>query len=106
MHSENFSSWLRDKIFADDDTNISETLKCLAFGPRSHASSYSGYIINGQRYHRKDVENSTQNSGVSLEATTMNPIASKVTFYGGTVKLLLLLSPMMCWCYMLISGLL
>lgn len=30
--------------------------------------SYSGFLVNGRRFHTKHVQRSTQNSGVSLEA--------------------------------------
>ncbi|KAF7126805.1 hypothetical protein RHSIM_Rhsim11G0005700 [Rhododendron simsii] len=33
--------------------------------------SYTGYIINGQRFHTKEAEKSTQNSGVSIDAATL-----------------------------------
>ena len=65
-------------------------LKWLANGPRRHAMSYTGYIINGKRFHISDVDKATQNSGVSLEATTicrsstrdMSQQLSMVTYYG------------------------
>ena len=44
----------------------SDILKWLANGPRKTAMSFSGYIINGQRFHIKSIERSTQNSGVSM----------------------------------------
>lgn len=53
---------------------------------------YSGYIINGSRYHTKDRDSSrvSQNSGVSLVATAMqvasykdkNPVYAEMSFYG------------------------
>lgn len=54
-----------------NDRGISETLKWLTYGPKSYAMSYSGYIINGLRFHTKDSEKSTQNNGVSIEAETI-----------------------------------
>ena len=55
-------------------------------------SKYNGYIINGCRYHTKDRDESrtTQNSGVSVVASTMqissakdkNPIFDELCFYG------------------------
>ena len=33
--------------------------------------SYSGYVINGKRYHTTEAERSTQDYGVSVEAKTI-----------------------------------
>ena len=81
-----------------NDHGISETLKWLAYGPRSHAMSYSCYIINGLRFHTKDSEKSTQNSGVSIEAETIcrssvkdtNQIVGKISYYGIIKDIILL----------------
>ncbi|KAF5182888.1 Transposon protein, putative, CACTA, En/Spm sub-class [Thalictrum thalictroides] len=73
-----------------DSSNVSETLKWLAFGPRQHTMSYSGYIINGQRFHRKRDDKSTQNSGVSLEATPMSGSNEKIFYYGVINDIILL----------------
>lgn len=71
---------------------VTDTVKWLAQGPRKGVSKYSGYDIDGYRYHTKarDDERAVQNSGVSLVASTMqvssakdkNPIVSNMTFYG------------------------
>lgn len=64
----------------------------MALGPRDTAIRFSGYIINGVRYHTKERElkRKTQNSGVMLKAKTssyssardMNPQEGDVTYYG------------------------
>ncbi|KAJ0078198.1 hypothetical protein Patl1_36994 [Pistacia atlantica] len=41
--------------------------------------SYNGYVINGQRFRTKDVDKSTQNSGVSIKATTICRASAKDT---------------------------
>ncbi|KAF7145894.1 hypothetical protein RHSIM_Rhsim04G0152600 [Rhododendron simsii] len=51
--------------------NELERLQWLANGPGKHVMSYTGYIINEQRFHTKEVEKSTQNSDVSIDATTL-----------------------------------
>lgn len=53
---------------------------------------YQGYIVNGCRYHTKerDAERVSQNSGISITATTMqvasakdkHPVVSNLSFYG------------------------
>ena len=60
--------------------------------------SYARYIINGQRFHTKEDEKSTQNSGVSIEATTMCRASMKdiaqvvdVVPYYGIIKEIILL---------------
>ncbi|KAJ0113158.1 hypothetical protein Patl1_03573 [Pistacia atlantica] len=60
--------------------------------------SYNGYDINGQRFHTKDVNKSTQNSGVSIEATTICRASAKdtsrvvdVVAYYGVIKEIILL---------------
>ena len=55
-------------------------------------SKYNGYTINGCRYHTKERDDlrTTQNSGVSVVASTMqiasakdkNPIFGELCFYG------------------------
>ncbi|XP_062080640.1 uncharacterized protein LOC133785417 [Humulus lupulus] len=78
-----------------DETDL---LKWLAYGPRKHAASYTRYIINGQRFHIHDIEKSTQNSGVSIEATTMcrssakdvSQVPNLVSYYGVIREIILL----------------
>ncbi|XP_042460501.1 uncharacterized protein LOC122044019 [Zingiber officinale] len=53
------------------DRRFSNRIQWLAHGPRKHVISYTGYIINGHRFHTIDVGRSTQDSGVSVEADTI-----------------------------------
>ncbi|XP_062075977.1 uncharacterized protein LOC133780117 [Humulus lupulus] len=65
---------------------------------KKHAASYTGYIINGQRFHVHDIEKSTQNSGVSIEVTTMcrssakdvSQVPNLVSYYGVIREIILL----------------
>ncbi|XP_042451966.1 uncharacterized protein LOC122036612 [Zingiber officinale] len=50
---------------------VEDRIQWLAHGPRKHVISYTGYIINGHRFHTIDVGRSTQDSGVSVEADTI-----------------------------------
>ena len=60
--------------------------------------SYTGYIINGQRFQIKSVEKSTQNSGVSVDAATLCRSSAKdksqvmdvVAYYGVLQEIILL----------------
>ncbi|XP_058202686.1 uncharacterized protein LOC131317134 [Rhododendron vialii] len=94
-HNKKFIYWLREKVADELNSNkkhISNTLKWIAQGPRFDVIKYSGYIINGYRFHTKDRDNSrvTQNSGVSLVARAMqvtnnkdkNPVFGELNFYG------------------------
>lgn len=75
-----------------NDTEVTETVKWLAHGPRKRVFKYSGYAVDGYRYHTKtrDDERVVQNSAVCVVASTMqvssakdkNPIVSKMKFYG------------------------
>ena len=74
------------------DESITEELKWLSHGPDVDVLLYDGYIINGYRFHTRDLEarRKTQNNGVTLRAETSsyasrkdrNPIDDMVTYYG------------------------
>lgn len=74
------------------DHGITEELRALASGPTEMVKQYKGFIINGFRFHTKNLERKrkTQNSGVMLQAVTNsfssvrdnNPIMGDVTYYG------------------------
>ncbi|KAL6327729.1 hypothetical protein AAG906_024698 [Vitis piasezkii] len=75
-----------------DKEPISETLRWMAHGPTHYVAKYHGYVINGCQYNTKDRDELrvTQNSGVSIVATTMqissakdkNPVFGELCFYG------------------------
>lgn len=89
-HTSSFSGWLADKVKFGDGSNMSDTVKWLACWPKPFVVSYTGFIINGIRFHTEAAEKSTQNSGVSVEADTMcrasardtNQILDRVSYYG------------------------
>ncbi|KAL0541535.1 hypothetical protein IC582_021587 [Cucumis melo] len=74
------------------NSGVSDNLRWIAHGPHPFVITYSGYAINGCRYHTKSSEKdrSVQNSGVSLVAKTMqvssskdkNPVIGDMSFYG------------------------
>lgn len=78
--------------------NVSDTLKSLAKAPRMHAMSFVGFIVNGQRFHTREVERSTQDSGVFIEAETVCRSSAKdnaavvgnVSYYGVIKDIILL----------------
>ncbi|KAL4327722.1 hypothetical protein AHAS_Ahas13G0128500 [Arachis hypogaea] len=88
-HSKNFSTWFKTRALRHDVPN---SIKELSRGPTQCAKRYSGYFINGYRFHTRqcEVRRKTQNSGVSLVALTTsfastkdaNPIHENVSYYG------------------------
>lgn len=56
----------------EEKANISADLHVLALGPNRTTRRFSGYVINGYRFHTKsrDSRCTTQNSGVFLTAET------------------------------------
>nr|XP_043612588.1 uncharacterized protein LOC122584570 [Erigeron canadensis] len=95
LHSEKFVSWFQDHVEELDtrgDHRITEDLRNLASRPTEYVNKYKGFIINGFRFHTKDLEENrkTQNNGVMLNAMTNsfssardnNPIVGDVTYYG------------------------
>ncbi|KAA0046780.1 transposase [Cucumis melo var. makuwa] len=61
------------------NSGVSDNLRWIAHGPHPFVITYSGYAINGCRYHTKSSkkDRSVQNSGVSLVAKTMQVSSSK-----------------------------
>ncbi|XP_075514168.1 uncharacterized protein LOC142549218 isoform X2 [Primulina tabacum] len=86
QHMETFAEWLSKHVL----DNSSGRIQRLTHGPRKHVTSYTGYIINGHRFHTIDVGRSTQDSGVSVEADTIcqsnandySHIVGRVSYYG------------------------
>ena len=72
-------------------------IKQLSRGPNVVAKRYPRYLINGYRFHsrQRDARCKTQNSGVTLVASTTsitsskdkNPIAAYLTYYGRIVDI-------------------
>ncbi|XP_074359670.1 uncharacterized protein LOC141699719 [Apium graveolens] len=89
-HMEDFWKWLKDEVLKKE--NISRDLEVFALGPNRLARKFTGYVINGYRFHTKfrDSRCTTQNSGVFLTAETttfasskdQNPVVGGVNYYG------------------------
>ncbi|CAE6176640.1 unnamed protein product [Arabidopsis arenosa] len=98
MHAKNFASWLKKEASHFPETEHEETIKWLAYGPRCSARSYTGYIVNGQRFHTSSVQKQSQNSGVYYEATAMcrssakdtSQVVDLVSYYGRVTDIILL----------------
>ncbi|XP_063939737.1 uncharacterized protein LOC135148446 [Daucus carota subsp. sativus] len=88
-HTKEFYNWLKDEVQKKEE--CSPELLALSKGPQRAARKFSGYIINGFRFHTKqrDGKCTTQNSGVYLTAHTTsftstkdkNPIVADVSYY-------------------------
>ncbi|KAG5588093.1 hypothetical protein H5410_048527 [Solanum commersonii] len=93
-HCQNFSQWFKTRALQED---VPDLIKQLSRGPNSVAKRYFGYLINGYRFHVRqcDARRKTQNSGVTLVASTTsfaslkdkNPIAPDLTYYGRIVDI-------------------
>lgn len=89
-HTDEICEWFKNEVGKKE--NVSRELLSLAKGPARSAKRYSGYVINGYRFHTKkrDSKCTTQNSGVFLTALTTsfasskdeNPIIGDVSYYG------------------------
>ncbi|KAK2997534.1 hypothetical protein RJ639_026360 [Escallonia herrerae] len=91
VHNETFHIWFRNHVqmlYEEGDEALSEEAISLAMGPLKKAERYTGYVINGFKYHTKARESNraTQHSGVMVKANTdsyasardMNPIAGDI----------------------------
>ncbi|KAH7847072.1 hypothetical protein Vadar_021500 [Vaccinium darrowii] len=94
-HNEQFPNWFRDHVqylLRTENANISNEVSILSSPLDKWARRFTGYIINGFRFHTKEREErrKTQNSGVSLAANTQSyassrdkcPVIGEVIFYG------------------------
>ncbi|XP_025607933.1 uncharacterized protein [Arachis hypogaea] len=89
VHNKTFAQWFETRA---RDPNVPFWLKELSRGPSSVARRFSGYVINGYRFHtvEREARRKTQNSGFTLTALTSNfasakdqsPIQDNVAYYG------------------------
>ncbi|KAF7826751.1 uncharacterized protein G2W53_017915 [Senna tora] len=94
-HSNDFTAWFETRAMNDD---ISYFVKGLSRGPNTVAKKFSGYVINGYRFHTRmrDGRCKTQNSGVTVEAITRSFASSKderprkdsLTYYGAITDII------------------
>lgn len=95
-HTKEFHNWLKEEVEKKEGCSLE--LLSLARGPHRAAKKYTGYVINGFRFHTKkrDGKCTTQNSGVCLTALTtsfasskdQNPILGDVTYYGAIEEII------------------
>ncbi|KAF2308873.1 hypothetical protein GH714_022479 [Hevea brasiliensis] len=64
--NEKFHDWFRNKVMTMDGTSVSNDIVSLGIGPNKVAKRFSGFIINGIRFHTsaREEQRLTQNSGV------------------------------------------
>lgn len=77
---------------SDSNHPLTERVKWLSYGPMKQVLEYSSYLIDGVlfRTRKRDDTRTTQNSGVSIQASVMqvasakdkNPVVSEELFYG------------------------
>ncbi|KAK1361459.1 hypothetical protein POM88_045933 [Heracleum sosnowskyi] len=95
-HTQEFHNWLNDEVGKRRESSLE--LLHLARGPQRAAKKFSGYVVNGFRFHTKkrDAKCTTQNSGVILTALTTsfasskdkNPTVGDVTYYGAIEEII------------------
>ncbi|KAK9911494.1 hypothetical protein M0R45_035402 [Rubus argutus] len=97
-HWNTFSDWLSNRVRTGDCGDMSSTTRWIACKPRRNVLSCSGYKINGNRFHTREAEKVTQNSGVSVEAYTQCRASARDTMhrldrvqYYGVIKEIILL---------------
>ena len=97
-HQETFSDWLAEKVRTSDCGDMSETIRWISCKPKREVLSCSGYLIKGNRFHTRESEKGTQNSGVSVEADTYCRASARDTrlkldrvVYYGVIKEIILL---------------
>ncbi|XP_068503686.1 uncharacterized protein [Phaseolus vulgaris] len=94
-HNKTFMSWFKQQIM--NDPSASETLTWLANGLKFDVLCCSGYEVNGCLFYTKsqDDRSTVQNSGVTLEAESMqfstakdqNSVVGSMPYYGVIVEI-------------------
>ena len=89
--SNNYNLSIQVEVAIGNEEPVSKTLKWIVHGPSHYVLKYHDYVINGCHYHTKKHDDlwATQNSGVSIIATTMqiasakdkNPVFGELCFY-------------------------
>ncbi|XP_026384903.1 uncharacterized protein LOC113280500 [Papaver somniferum] len=93
IQSDTFADWFQQKVKMQTEQGmpISHTVEWLSYGTLENCISYKGLLINDTRFITKDVKRVTQNSGVSIESTTLVEGLSETSgFYGVLEEILLL----------------
>ncbi|KAL6564989.1 hypothetical protein OROMI_016439 [Orobanche minor] len=101
QHTAEFPEWFAENVYnltLDHNETLLKELKCLARGLDVVGHEYAKYLVNGFRFHTKDVEltRKMQNSGVTVNATSsgiVDPIpADGEEVYYGVLKNIIQLS--------------
>nr|XP_004494940.1 uncharacterized protein LOC101496411 [Cicer arietinum] len=92
QHGQKFIEWFKLRIQRMDEQKSSEVtheLRWLSRGPSEVVRRYTGYAINGFRFHTKKRERflKTQNSGVVVKTKTSK---DEINYYGAITDTLLL----------------
>ncbi|KAH0729589.1 hypothetical protein KY290_000721 [Solanum tuberosum] len=84
-HCQNFSQWFEIRALQED---VPDLIKELSTGPNSVAKRYSGYLINGYRFHIRQRDARLVASTTSFASSKdKNPIAADLTYYGRIVDI-------------------
>ncbi|GKU87416.1 hypothetical protein SLEP1_g1813 [Rubroshorea leprosula] len=92
IHSQTFTFWFEEKandLLKKRSAEITDQIKWLAHGPNNKVRRYTGYMINGFRFHTKERERSlkTQNSGVVVTVKDQSYdsgqlVEKEINYYG------------------------
>lgn len=99
QHSRTFIDWFKKEVerrLANGE-NTGDSVRWLAKGPDFAVSKYTGFAVNEYQFHTKERDESktTQGSGVSIVANTMqiasakdsNPVYGAVTYFGRILEI-------------------
>lgn len=93
-HNKDFIDWFSEKVNheLEQGHQVPDHVVKLSLGPSQIAKKYTGYSINGYKFHtmKRDKNCVTDNSGVTLIAETTsfssskdkNPVVSEIPYYG------------------------
>ncbi|CAL0302169.1 unnamed protein product [Lupinus luteus] len=90
QHSQKFSEWFQHRFQLLDEQRspqVTDELRWLARGPSEVVRRYTGYVINGFRFHTKTRERhlKTQNNGVVVRTKTIN---NEINYYGSLTDII------------------
>ncbi|XP_007226196.2 uncharacterized protein LOC18791599 [Prunus persica] len=87
-HRQSFPQWFKHHVkalYSEESTLVTKEVYALSYGPDERVCTYTGCVVNGIRWHVKDIEETrtTQNSGVMVPGTHAD---QESNFYGRLVS--------------------
>ncbi|XP_058787489.1 uncharacterized protein LOC131661866 isoform X2 [Vicia villosa] len=101
IHSRTFPDWFCERVARLEEQGsviVTDEIRWLARGPLEKVRNYSGYIVNGVRFHTKKRERclKTQNSGICVTVKTKSyastrdkrPKEGEINYYGALIDII------------------